>query len=611
MARTYKRDSRGRFSGGGGGGGGGKSRPAPRQVQRGVNRLTRDNAGRITSVGGSGATARGGRIRTAAGNLRATVTSKAGMVSQGRLTGAPLKSTIGKTSKARLNMGLTRPGKPGQREAYNAARSSLRASKATATKPVARKGARLGGTRSTMRAAAPKNTTANKTGQSKTLNKFNSRPVGTRILNAKNQLVPSPTRVPLRVAGPGSKESDRAFARVATKAARARAKSAASRPDTAAANIPMAGRRGKALDASIDQAVKQVKAAQMATLMKPKAQVKAERAARAESKRAADAAKPKRTRSALSLRMSRANQVEKRRGMNISNPAAWRQDSAGRMAANAARTQQRALAFYKSGSAKPAATASRLGSRLNPAKKAVRAATRKFEQAYERENRIRSSLFKGNKSLQTRQAIGKELDKASNLTKTMQMQRRGIRAQFPVQTKDKARRAVGSKPSGTISQNKDIRNVVNRREAFKRKVNRAGALSRPGDDKKARRTTQVRAKAMATYQGARRPEISDSTVGRFGKSRTSTAFRAPASRLAAPSRAARRQGKALALAQKPIRDQLGRRIGNPKKQQRSQKTGSRALSFYQNPKAAAQSVLRDRGNRGLSTKGFRKPRGMR
>jgi hypothetical protein len=394
MARTYKRDSRGRFSGGGGGGGGGgKSRPAPRQVQRGVNRLTRDNAGRITSVGGSGATARGGRIRTAAGNLRATVTSKAGMVSQGRLTGAPLKSTIGKTSNARLNMGLTRPGKPGQREAYNAARTQLRANKP----------------------AAPK----------------------------------------------------------------------------------------------------------------------------------------------------------------------------------------------------PAATASRLGSRLNPAKKADRAATRKFEQAYERENRIRSSLFRGNKSLQTRQAIVKELDKASNLTQTMLMQRRGIRAQFPVQTKDRARRAVGSKPSGTISQNKDIRNVVNRREAFKRKVNRAGALSRPGDDKKARRTTQVRAKAMATYQGARRPEISDSTVGRFGKSRTSTAFRAPASRLAAPSRAARRQGKALALVQKPIRDKFGKRIGNPKKQQRSQKMGSRALSFYKNPKAAAQSVLRDRGNRGLSTKGFRKPRGMR
>ena len=387
MARTYKRDSRGRFSGSGGGGGGGKSRPAPRQVQRGVNRLNRDNAGRITSVGGSGATTRGGRIRTAAGNLRATTTAKIGRAKASGIVAKPRKLKADKNAAVKL---------------------------------------------------------------------------------ATNQ--------------------------------RLRARAAA---------------RG------IDMAKLQAKPA--------------------------------------------ANRV----------------------------------------------TASRLGSRLNPAKKADRAATRKFEQAYERENRIRSSLFRGNKSLQTRQAIVKELDKASNLTKTMQMQRREIRAQFPMQTKDRARRAVGSKPSGTISQNKDIRNVVNRREAFKRKVNRAGALSRLGDDKKARRTTQVRAKAMATYQGARRPEISDSTVGRFGQSRTSTAFRAPASRLAAPSRAARRQGKALALAQKPIFDQFGRRIGNRNKQQRSKQTGSSALSFYQNPKAAAQSVLRDRGNRGLSTKGFRRPRGMR
>ena len=281
-----------------------------------------------------------------------------------------------------------------------------------------------------------------------------------------------------------------------------------------------------------------------------------------------------------------------------------------RPAFNAAKSQQKAnIAARKT--AKPVATTTKLGSRLNPAKKADRAATRKFEQAYERENRIRSSLFKGNKSLQTRQAIIKELDKASNLTKTMQMQRRGIRAQFPVQTKDKALSLAGSRRSATISRNKDVRNTVNRREAFKRKVNRAGALSRPGNDRKAQRTAQVRAKAMATYQGARRPEISDSTVGRFGKSRTSTAFRAPASRLASPSRAARRQGRALAIAQKPIRDQFGRRIGNPKKQQRSQKTGAKAIKFYQNSKATAQSVLRDRGNRGLSTKGFRLPRRMR
>jgi hypothetical protein len=84
MARTYKRDSRGRFSGGGGGGG----RPAARGVSRGTNRLTRDNAGRITSVGGNGATARGGRLRTASGKKRATQTAK---VSGGRAAGTTAK----------------------------------------------------------------------------------------------------------------------------------------------------------------------------------------------------------------------------------------------------------------------------------------------------------------------------------------------------------------------------------------------------------------------------------------------------------------------------------------------------------------------------------------
>lgn len=75
MARQYKRDARGRFAGGGGGGKGG--RPAANPRSKGSNRLTRDNAGRITSVGGSGATARGGRLKTASGKQRATVKVKA------------------------------------------------------------------------------------------------------------------------------------------------------------------------------------------------------------------------------------------------------------------------------------------------------------------------------------------------------------------------------------------------------------------------------------------------------------------------------------------------------------------------------------------------------
>jgi hypothetical protein len=74
MARTYRRDSNGRFASGGGG----SARPKARSAPRGTNRLTRDNAGRITSVGGQGATARGGRLRTAGGRLRATQTARIG-----------------------------------------------------------------------------------------------------------------------------------------------------------------------------------------------------------------------------------------------------------------------------------------------------------------------------------------------------------------------------------------------------------------------------------------------------------------------------------------------------------------------------------------------------
>jgi hypothetical protein len=125
MARSYKRDANGRFAGGGGGSGGGGKRPAAKAVSRGANRLTRDNAGKITSVGGNGATARGGRLKTASGKQRATQTaraiggSRAGTI-KGRVTRNPtagaklaaagrIKSSgkgsapVAKTSKAPVN----------------------------------------------------------------------------------------------------------------------------------------------------------------------------------------------------------------------------------------------------------------------------------------------------------------------------------------------------------------------------------------------------------------------------------------------------------------------------------------------------------------------------
>jgi hypothetical protein len=126
-----------------------------------------------------------------------------------------------------------------QDKAFMANYLGLQATSAAA-KPVSSKGARLGGSRRTTNAAAPKNTTANRTGQSKTLNRFNSRPVGTMVAGKGINLVPSTKRVPLQVQ---RKESDRAFARVATKAARTRATA----PAKAAVRRTEANRTARAL----------------------------------------------------------------------------------------------------------------------------------------------------------------------------------------------------------------------------------------------------------------------------------------------------------------------------------------------------------------------------
>jgi hypothetical protein len=125
-----------------------------------------------------------------------------------------------------------------QDKAFMANYLGLQATSAAA-KPVSSKGARLGGSRRTTNAAAPKNTTANRTGQSKTLNKFNSRPVGTMVAGKGINLVPSTKRVPLDIQG---KASDQAFARMATKAARVRAAA----PAKAAAKQTTAQRASRA-----------------------------------------------------------------------------------------------------------------------------------------------------------------------------------------------------------------------------------------------------------------------------------------------------------------------------------------------------------------------------
>jgi len=70
---SYTRDNNGRFASSPGGGAPKRSTPATRRAAtRAGNRLNRDNAGRISGIGRNGATVRGGRLKTAKGNRRAT-----------------------------------------------------------------------------------------------------------------------------------------------------------------------------------------------------------------------------------------------------------------------------------------------------------------------------------------------------------------------------------------------------------------------------------------------------------------------------------------------------------------------------------------------------------
>jgi len=286
MARRYSRDNRGRFASGGSSSGGG---------------------------GKVGATARGGRLRTAAGNKRATQTTKAaaakpsgtvagkvkrnpaaaGKIGQAKAAKAA-RFSASETAQRKTRAGqlkampkdlrrADRTARLAQREVMatngavggnvigrrksstqskiNSIREGLMRAKGDKTGSIRnqvvkeakalrarmqttgagpRTGAQSGIKRRTARAAAPKNTTANRTGQSKTLNRFNSRPVGTMVAGKGINLVPSTKRVPLQVQ---RKESDRAFARVATKAARTRAAA----PAKAAVRRTEANRTARAL----------------------------------------------------------------------------------------------------------------------------------------------------------------------------------------------------------------------------------------------------------------------------------------------------------------------------------------------------------------------------
>jgi hypothetical protein len=302
-----------------------------------AGKYSRDNRGRFAPKG-AGATARGGRLKTASGNKRET--QKIAALSGDRMSSVP-RGAIGKTRKQREITMIDRP--QGQRAGYNAGRAqqqgliaarkapstpkaaaklqavpmaagrrtaalsngrrinihdnqkagfsaaligksgaprmerkglrNVSAAKAWAANPNARGPRLMGGALRTeaspkatwTRNAKPANTLGNKTGQSKTLNKFNSRPERTRGAYVGGRYVDKAKltgRQPLDL----GRGDDRAFGRVATKANRLRAVNArlGNRPDTAAVNISMAGRRGRALNAEISRNIKQQKAVQRA-----------------------------------------------------------------------------------------------------------------------------------------------------------------------------------------------------------------------------------------------------------------------------------------------------------------------------------------------------------
>jgi hypothetical protein len=129
-----------------------------------------------------------------------------------------------------------------QDKAFMANYLGLQGKTPSTPKPTNAKGARLGGTRKTTKAAAPKNTTPNRTGQSKTLNRFNSRPERTRGAYVGGRYVDK-AKLTGRQALDLKRSDDQAFARTVAKAAKTRAAA----PAKAAARQTVAQRATRAV----------------------------------------------------------------------------------------------------------------------------------------------------------------------------------------------------------------------------------------------------------------------------------------------------------------------------------------------------------------------------
>lgn len=168
------------------------------------------------SIRRSGLPKSGGAMRLGSGVGAAKVRAKAALNREKIARAAYFKTDFGTKAQAVAKSKLDKATKKA-----DAKRNQMRAAKmarmdASVRKPMSAR---------RTKAAAPANTVANKTGQSKTLNKFNSRPERTRGAYVGGRYVDKSKlsgRQPLDL----GRSDDRAFGRVATKAARSRAAAA-------------------------------------------------------------------------------------------------------------------------------------------------------------------------------------------------------------------------------------------------------------------------------------------------------------------------------------------------------------------------------------------------
>jgi len=204
-----------------------------------ARKYSRDNRGRFAAKG-AGATARGGRLATAGGNKRET--QKIAALSGDRMSSVP-KGAIGKTRKQREITMIDRP--QGQRAAYNQGRaqqqSAIAARKVQPSAPAA-------GSLAANKIEMAKGRSAVLTKQKDSLNKQ---------LKAVN--------VQIKEAGPNAGAYRLQKLQIQSRLSETRLSlsqaKAATRPDMAVTNIPMAGRRGRSLDADISRNVRQQKTA--------------------------------------------------------------------------------------------------------------------------------------------------------------------------------------------------------------------------------------------------------------------------------------------------------------------------------------------------------------